>query len=131
MKRMLFGAAVALTLAGTADAQTPRKGGTVRLTAPYGASFNSLDIHATPRTVPVNVTIAPMSVRPAVRLRKTGELGASAASSSVLAMRLSLRQRVSRQLAQPTDLVSRRSRWQRSGVPVWFCPQITGKSSLS
>ena len=50
MKRWILSAALALALAGTANAQTPRKGGTVRLTAPYGASFNSLDIHTTPRT---------------------------------------------------------------------------------
>ena len=44
--------AVALALAGSvADAQTttPRKGGTLRMTAPYGTSFSSLDIHTTPR----------------------------------------------------------------------------------
>jgi peptide/nickel transport system substrate-binding protein len=40
---------LALALGGTAEAQEPRKGGTLRMTAPYGASFNSLDIHATPR----------------------------------------------------------------------------------
>ena len=45
-------AAVALALAaGMADAQTatPRKGGTLRMTAPYGTSLSSLDIHTTPR----------------------------------------------------------------------------------
>ena len=40
---------LALALGGAAEAQEPRKGGTLRLTAPYGASFNSLDIHTTPR----------------------------------------------------------------------------------
>ena len=29
--------------------QTPRKGGTIRMTAPYAASFGSLDPHTTPR----------------------------------------------------------------------------------
>ncbi|MBL8698047.1 MAG: ABC transporter substrate-binding protein [Alphaproteobacteria bacterium] len=50
--RKLLGTAVlslALAFAGTVEAQTPRRGGTVRLTAPYGASINSLDIHTTPR----------------------------------------------------------------------------------
>ena len=45
-------AAMAIALAvGTADAQTtaPRKGGTLRMTAPYGTSLSSLDIHTTPR----------------------------------------------------------------------------------
>ena len=31
------------------QAQTPRKGGTIRLTAPYGTTLTSLDIHTTPR----------------------------------------------------------------------------------
>ena len=36
--------------AGVAHAQeTPRKGGTIRMTAPYAASFGSLDPHTTPR----------------------------------------------------------------------------------
>src|SRR5262245_56982661 len=36
--------------AGVATAQeTPRKGGTIRMTAPYAASFGSLDPHTTPR----------------------------------------------------------------------------------
>ena len=35
---------------GTAQAQeTPRKGGTIRMTAPYAASFGSLDPATTPR----------------------------------------------------------------------------------
>ncbi len=44
-------AALALTLAaaGEAQSQTPRKGGTLRMTAPYGSSLTSLDIHTTPR----------------------------------------------------------------------------------
>jgi peptide/nickel transport system substrate-binding protein len=41
--------AFALSLAGYADAQTPRKGGTIRMTAPYGTSLSGLDMHATPR----------------------------------------------------------------------------------
>ena len=40
---------LALVLAATAEAQTPRKGGTIRMTAPYGSSFSSLDIHSSPR----------------------------------------------------------------------------------
>ena len=31
------------------QAQTPRKGGVIRLTAPYGTTLTSLDIHTTPR----------------------------------------------------------------------------------
>ena len=43
-------AALAVWGAGAADAQqTPRKGGTIRMTAPYAASFGSLDAHTTPR----------------------------------------------------------------------------------
>ena len=43
-------AAIAVIGAGTANAQqTPRKGGTLRMTAPYAASFGSLDPHVTPR----------------------------------------------------------------------------------
>ncbi|WP_083514699.1 ABC transporter substrate-binding protein [Bradyrhizobium manausense] len=42
-------AGMALALAGSAEAQTPRKGGTIRMTAPYGSSFTSLDIHTTQR----------------------------------------------------------------------------------
>ena len=43
-------AALALSATGIAQAQdTPRKGGSVRMTAPYAASFGSLDPQATPR----------------------------------------------------------------------------------
>jgi peptide/nickel transport system substrate-binding protein len=45
-------AAFALASAGVAGAQqaeTPRKGGVIRMTAPYAASFGSLDPQATPR----------------------------------------------------------------------------------
>ena len=46
----LAAAAVAIAGAGLAQAQeTPRKGGTIRMTAPYAASFGSLDPHTTPR----------------------------------------------------------------------------------
>ena len=46
----LAAAAIAIVGAGTADAQqTPRKGGVLRMTGPYAASFGSLDPHATPR----------------------------------------------------------------------------------
>src|SRR5690348_6546237 len=54
MRKLLWSAvaAVALLGAGVADAQqaqTPRKGGTIRMTGPYGASIGSLDPHVTPR----------------------------------------------------------------------------------
>ncbi len=54
MKRHVWLAAAALAVfAGSAvqaqQAETPRKGGTIRMTAPYAASFGSLDIHTTPR----------------------------------------------------------------------------------
>ena len=39
----------ALLLAGYADAQTPRKGGTIRMTAPYGTNISTMDMHTTPR----------------------------------------------------------------------------------
>src|ERR1700730_5986775 len=46
----LAAAAVAIAAAGLAQAEdTPRKGGTIRMTAPYAASFGSLDPHVTPR----------------------------------------------------------------------------------
>ena len=57
MKKIIWLAASALAVVafGTAEAQqtpqaqTPRKGGTIRMTAPYAASFGSLDAHVTPR----------------------------------------------------------------------------------
>jgi peptide/nickel transport system substrate-binding protein len=49
MKRAALAFSFALLLAGYADAQSPRKGGTIRMTAPYGANFSSMDIHTTPR----------------------------------------------------------------------------------
>src|SRR3569833_1213957 len=42
-------AGLGLALAGSVEAQTPGKGGTIRMTAPYGSSFTSLDIHTTQR----------------------------------------------------------------------------------
>ncbi len=46
----LAAATAAIAGAGLAEAQeTPRKGGTIRMTAPYAASFGSLDPHVTPR----------------------------------------------------------------------------------
>ena len=45
-------AALAVLATGAVQAQqaeTPRKGGTLRMTAPYAASFGSLDPHVTPR----------------------------------------------------------------------------------
>ena len=38
-----------LLLAGLADAQTPRRGGTIRMTAPYGTNISTMDMHATVR----------------------------------------------------------------------------------
>ncbi|MCC7272098.1 MAG: ABC transporter substrate-binding protein [Alphaproteobacteria bacterium] len=50
MKKLaVMATALALVLGAGAEAQTPRKGGTIRMTAPYGASLSSLDIHTTPR----------------------------------------------------------------------------------
>ncbi len=52
MRRLIWLAvsAAAMLAAATASAQTtPRKGGTIRMTAPYAASFGSLDPHVTPR----------------------------------------------------------------------------------
>jgi peptide/nickel transport system substrate-binding protein len=52
MRRLVWLAAIAFTMLGVAAAQaqdTPRRGGTIRMTAPYAASFGSLDPHATPR----------------------------------------------------------------------------------
>src|SRR5882672_12507528 len=40
---------IALLPAGHADAQTPRKGGTIRMTAPYGTNISTMDMHTTPR----------------------------------------------------------------------------------
>ena len=50
MKYVALVFAFAFLLAGhAADAQTPRKGGTIRMTAPYGTNISTLDMHATPR----------------------------------------------------------------------------------
>jgi peptide/nickel transport system substrate-binding protein len=49
MKRAALVFSFALLFAGIADAQTPRKGGTIRMTAPYGTNFSTMDIHTTPR----------------------------------------------------------------------------------
>jgi len=48
-KKIAIVAGLALALSATAEAQTPRKGGTIRMTAPYGSSFTSMDIHTTQR----------------------------------------------------------------------------------
>src|SRR5436190_7260974 len=48
-KKIAIVAGLGLALAATAEAQTPRKGGTIRMTAPYGSSFTSMDIHTTQR----------------------------------------------------------------------------------
>jgi peptide/nickel transport system substrate-binding protein len=49
LKKIAIVAGLGLALSAAAEAQTPRKGGTIRMTAPYGSSFTSLDIHTTPR----------------------------------------------------------------------------------
>ena len=49
MKRSALAVAFVLGLVGAAEAQTPRKGGTLRMTAPYGSSFSALDIHTSVR----------------------------------------------------------------------------------
>ena len=50
MRKIVWATALAVAVAGgAASAQEPRKGGTIRMTAPYGASLTSLDIHTTPR----------------------------------------------------------------------------------
>ena len=52
MRKLFWLAAAATAIAGMGAAQaqeTPRKGGTIRMTAPYAASFGSLDPHTTPR----------------------------------------------------------------------------------
>ncbi|WIM10399.1 ABC transporter substrate-binding protein [Enhydrobacter sp.] len=52
MRRLVRLAAIVFAVFGVAAAQaqdTPRRGGTIRMTAPYAASFGSLDPHATPR----------------------------------------------------------------------------------
>ncbi|TMJ22591.1 MAG: ABC transporter substrate-binding protein, partial [Alphaproteobacteria bacterium] len=51
---MVWSAVAAVALLGVAaadaqQAQTPRKGGTIRFTSPYAASFGSLDLHTTAR----------------------------------------------------------------------------------
>ncbi len=49
LKTFAIATALVLTMSGFAEAQTPRKGGTIRLTAPYGSSFANLDIHTSNR----------------------------------------------------------------------------------
>ena len=52
MRKLVWLAAAAVGDAGAAaraGAGTPRKGGTIRMTSPYAASFGSLDLHTTPR----------------------------------------------------------------------------------
>src|SRR6476469_1073449 len=49
LKKIAIVAGLGLALSDAAEAQTPRKGGTIRMTAPYGSSFTSMDIHTTPR----------------------------------------------------------------------------------
>ncbi|HEY0420538.1 MAG TPA: ABC transporter substrate-binding protein, partial [Acetobacteraceae bacterium] len=54
MKRIGLLAAMAVAAVGglafgEAAAQEPRHGGTIRMTAPYGSTLSSLDIHTTPR----------------------------------------------------------------------------------
>lgn len=54
MRKLVWLAAAAFAvwgvgIAGAQQQETPRKGGTIRMTAPYAASFGSLDPHTTPR----------------------------------------------------------------------------------
>lgn len=49
LKKLVITTAIALIMGGVAEAQTPRKGGTIRFTAPYGSSFANLDIHTSNR----------------------------------------------------------------------------------
>jgi peptide/nickel transport system substrate-binding protein len=49
MRGRILATAASMLLATTAVAQEPRKGGTLRMTAPYGTSFSSMDVHTTPR----------------------------------------------------------------------------------
>ena len=49
LKKIAIVAGLGLALSAAAEAQTPRKGGTIRMTAPYGSSFSSMDIHTTQR----------------------------------------------------------------------------------
>ena len=49
LKKIAIVAGLGLALSAAAEAQTPRKGGTIRMTAPYGSSFTSMDIHTTQR----------------------------------------------------------------------------------
>ncbi|EJN12870.1 hypothetical protein PMI42_03764, partial [Bradyrhizobium sp. YR681] len=46
-RRVAIVAGLGLALVAAAQAEGPRKGGTIRMTAPYGSSFTSLDIHTT------------------------------------------------------------------------------------
>ena len=49
LKKIVITAALALTVSTGAYAETPRRGGTIRFTAPYGSSFANLDIHTSNR----------------------------------------------------------------------------------
>ena len=49
LKKIAIVAGLGLAFSAAAEAQTPRKGGTIRMTAPYGSSFTSMDIHTTRR----------------------------------------------------------------------------------
>jgi peptide/nickel transport system substrate-binding protein len=49
MRRIVLTTLISMAMTVAAQAQTPRKGGTLRMTAPYGTSLSSLDIHTTPR----------------------------------------------------------------------------------
>jgi peptide/nickel transport system substrate-binding protein len=49
LSRILVAAGLGLALTAAASAQTPRQGGTIRMTAPYGSSFSSMDSHTSQR----------------------------------------------------------------------------------
>ena len=44
LKKIAIVAGLGLALSAAAEVQTPRKGGTIRMTAPYGSSFSSMDL---------------------------------------------------------------------------------------
>lgn len=50
LTRVAVIAALALSVTVSAQAQTPRQGGTIRFTAPYGATFTNMDILSTNRS---------------------------------------------------------------------------------
>ena len=70
MRKTIIIAAAFMLGATGAQAQTPRKGGTIRMTAPYGSSFASLDIHTTPRAQDEIFGKAPSTARSTTGIRR-------------------------------------------------------------